>query len=121
VMGGWREKYRAVSLEAPPAFGFGRNGHPFAFHYAQPVDPSGELPDGRPFTDVRDFKQLLLADEAQLARNIARQLVIFATGAPIRFSDRAAIEKIVAEAKPSQYGVRTLVHGVIQSELFRNK
>jgi len=121
VMGGWRERYRAASMEVPPVFGFGRNGHPFAFHYAQEVDASGALADGRPFADVREFKQLLLADESRIARNIARQLVIYATGAPVRFSDREAVDRIVNEAKPSEYGFRTLVHGVVQSDLFRNK
>lgn len=121
VMGAWRDRYRGISQEVPGEFGFGRNGHPFAFHYAQPVDPSGALVDGRAFKDVRDFKKLLLKDEVQIARNVARQLVVFATGAPVRFSDRVAVEKIVHDASASEYGFRSLVRGVVQSDLFRNK
>ena len=41
--------------------GIGKNGQAFEFHYALPVDAAGELPDGRPFKDVREFKKLLLA------------------------------------------------------------
>jgi hypothetical protein len=121
VMGGWRDRYRATAIDAAPALGMGKNGQPFAFHYAQPVDPSGQLPDGRRFKDVREFKQLLLKDEAQIARNLAKQLAVFATGAPVRFSDRARIEEILQQARSSQYGVRSLVHAIIQSELFLNK
>ena len=121
VMGGWRDRYRGISAEVAPELGFGRNGHPFAFYYALPVDPSGKLVDGRPFKDVRDFKQLLLKDEPQLARNLARQLTVFATGAPVRFTDREKIEAIVSSTKAQQYGLRSIIHGVVQSDLFRNK
>ena len=97
------------------------NGQAFQFHYALPVDSAGELPDGRPFKDVRELKRLLAEDEVPIARNLARQLTVFATGAPVRFSDREEVEKILAGAKATRYGVRSLVRAVVQSELFRNK
>jgi hypothetical protein len=121
VMGAWRDRYRGVDPAVAPELGFGRNGHPFMWYYALPVDPSGQLVDGRPFNDVRDFKKLLLKDEAQIARNLARQLTVFATGSPIRFSDRETIEQIVRGTQKDQYGLRSIIHGVIQSDLFRNK
>ncbi len=121
VMGGARDRYRAESKLATPELGVGKNGWPFAFHYAQPVDPSGELADGRAFKDVRDFKKLLLADEAQIARNLTRQMSVFATGARVRFSDRAKIDQIVQSAAASQYGVKNLIHELVQSDLFRSK
>jgi len=101
--------------------GSGHNG--FLFHYAlgPPVDCTGELPDGRKFTDVRQLKTLLLQDQEQLARNLVRQMSIYATGAPIRFSDRPAIAKILAQSRPDGYGVRTLVHQLVESDLFLNK
>jgi hypothetical protein len=121
VMGGYRERYRAVSEKVPPVRGFGLNGQAFAFHDALPVDPAGALPDGRPFQDVRELKRLLVQDERQIARNLARQLTVFATGAPVRFSDREEIEAILDATKGGRYGVRSIVHAIIQSDLFRNK
>jgi hypothetical protein len=70
------------------------------------VDASGELPDGRAFQDIHDLKQLLLANERQIARNLAQQLTIYATGAPIRFGDRPQIERILDQAAADEYGVR---------------
>ena len=64
VMGGFRDRYRAVSDKVPPVKGFGMNGQAFAFHYALPVDSAGELPNGQPFKDVRELKRLLVQDEA---------------------------------------------------------
>jgi hypothetical protein len=121
VLGGYRDRYRAAATDVAPEIGFGKNGWPYAFHYALPVDPSGQLADGRPFKDVRDFKKLLLTQETQIARNLVRQLSVFATGAPVRFSDRASIEQILAATKSSQYGVRSIVDQIIQSDLFLNK
>jgi hypothetical protein len=121
VMGAWRDRYRATANDAAPIPGFGKNGWPFAFHLALPVDPSGKMADGSSFQDVRDFKRLLLADEAQIARNLTRQLTVFATGAPVRFSDRTKVEAIVQRTKVRQYGVRSIVDEIIQSDLFLNK
>ena len=120
VMGGWRERYRSET-GGEPAQGIAKSGQKFAFHYALPVDATGELPDGRKFRDIREFKQLLLTEEKQLARNLARQLTIYATGAPVRFADRPEIEAILERASSSHYGVRSLIHELIQSDLFLKK
>jgi hypothetical protein len=121
VMGGRRDRYRAVAENVPPVRGFGMSGQAFAFHYGLQVDTAGELPDGRSFKDVREFKALALKDEEAIARNLTKQLVTFATGAPIGFSDRAELEQILQSAAPSHYGVRTLVHAIVQSQLFQTK
>jgi len=120
VFGGWRDQYRALG-EGEKASGIGKNGQRFAFRYVQPVDASGVLPDGRRFRDVRELKRLLLTDERQIARNLAGQLIVFATGAPVRFGDRPKLEAILDRAEPSGYGVRSLIQAIIESELFRNK
>lgn len=120
VMGGWRDRYRAEGNGVPEK-GIAKSGQKFAFHYALPVDASGELPDGRKFQDIRGLKSLLLDDERQVARNLARQLAVYATGAAIRFGDRAHIEQALDRASSSHYGVRSLIHEIVQSELFLNK
>ncbi len=121
VMGAWRERYRAFDAAVKPVEGFSRIGQLLEFHHALPVDATGEMPDGTAFTDIKEFKKILLRDEALLARNVASQLMVYATGAPVRFSDRPAIGKIVGHAQKSGYGFRTLIHEVVQSELFLNK
>jgi len=120
VMGGWREKYRAMG-EGKKEVGFGKNGQPFAFHLAQTVDASSEMPGVGKFQNIRELRKLLLADERQLARNLVGQLTVYATGAPIRFGDRPRVEKILDQTAEGRYGVRALVHAIVQSELFRSK
>ena len=121
VMGGFRERYRAVDEAKPGVPGYGYNGLPFAYHEGPPVDATGQFADGTPFRDIREFKAQLLKNEPALARNLARNLVIYATGAPITYSDRAALDAIVEKTAAHQHGVRSLIHAIVQSELFRNK
>jgi hypothetical protein len=129
VAGGFRDRYRALPEYFPQEWtknpdwsrGIGHNGLAFQFEHKLPVDPSGVLPDGRSFRNITELKQLLLEDERQIARNLAAQLVTYATGAPVRFGDRAALESILDAAKRDQYGLRSIVHAIIQSELFLTK
>jgi len=121
VMGGWQDHYRAVNESVDPVPGYGTNGHAFQFHRAKPVDSTGMLRGGRAFADVREFKKLLLEDERAVARNLVNQLVVYATGAPVSFGDRAAVEEILDGAAPTAYGVRSLIHGIVLSELFQIK
>ena len=98
VMGGYRERYRAVSDKVPPARGFGINGQAFAFHYALPVDSAARC--RRPaIPGHARAQEAVRREERQIARNLARQLTIFATGPSVRFSDREEIERILDAAK----------------------
>lgn len=120
VAGGWRDKYRSTE-EGEPVQGIGKNGHTFTFRLSQPVDASGELATGAKFRDVTDLKKLLAANDRQLARNMVRQWITYATGAPTGFADRAEVERILDAAQRDHYGLRTLLHEIIQSPLFRRK
>jgi mono/diheme cytochrome c family protein len=86
-----------------------------------PVESAGTLPDGRAFADVKTLRKLLAERPDQLARGVAGHLVTYGTGTRPLGSDTIAIEKIAAQSKPDSYGFRSLVHAVIQSDLFRNK
>ncbi len=79
------------------------------------------MQDGTPFQDIEDFKRILLEDERAIARNFAKQLIVYSTGAPVTFSDRAALEEILVRSSNSGYGARTILREVVQSELFRIK
>jgi hypothetical protein len=123
VLGGWRDRYRSNDPAGLyESLGrFGKSGAPLMYRLTLPVDTAGQLADGRTFEDIRDLKALLLQDEAQIARNLTRQLLVYATGAPERFSDRTHVEQILQRTKARQYGVRSLVQELVASDLFRSK
>lgn len=121
VAGGWRDRYRSLGDKGERVKGFGKNGHAFKFRLAKPIDCAGEMEDERQFSDVTEMKKLLLSDERSIARNLVHQFVVYATGAPIAFGDRAAVETILDQCEDINYGVRSLIHALIQSELFLHK
>jgi hypothetical protein len=114
VLGGFRDRYRALGDGGTRPAGIGKNGQPFEFHLAQAVDAAGTLPTGARFRDVTELKRLLSRDERQLARNLVDKLAV-------RFGDRARVEEILDRTKARRHGVRALVLALVESELFRNK
>ncbi|MGI8423833.1 MAG: DUF1588 domain-containing protein, partial [Chloroflexota bacterium] len=121
VIGGWRTRYRQTVREGGEIVRDESTGVPVHHFVGLAVDPSGETAAGRAFADTEQFKKLLLEDDRKLARNFVGQLLVYATGTPPGYADRAAVEAILDRAKPSRYGLRTLVHEVVQSPLFQNK
>ena len=109
VIGGWREKYRIIS---GPKATLKRDG--------PKVEASSALSDGRAFRDIDDLKKLLLEDKNQVARCLTEKLLIYATGRTPRFSDRAVVEDIVARIQTRGYGLRSLIHELVQSRAFTN-
>jgi hypothetical protein len=85
------------------------------------IDASYQLRDGREFRNADDFRALVIAEPSQLARNVAEKLVVFATGAPISFADRQAVDDIVDQVASDEYGFRSIVHAVAVNRLFLNK
>jgi hypothetical protein len=86
-----------------------------------PVEANGSTPDGEEFADIADLRKRLAADPGQLAYGVGSHLVTYATGSRPLGVDGLAIETIAAETKPDAYGLRSLLHAVIQSDLFRSK
>ena len=122
VMGGYRDRYRAFADGVKPEPGLGMSGQPFAFRYGLPVDSAGALENGLSFKDIREFKQLLLDhEERTVARNMVGQLATFATAAPIGFTDRGQVDQILDQTRDSGWGVRSIVHGIVQSGMFQSK
>jgi hypothetical protein len=117
VIGGWREQYRKVGDFGPEVV----NGRRVRYRNGPPVDAADILPDGRRFADIDDYKRLLLEDKDQLARNLAEKLLAYATGAVPTTADKAEVERIVAKIREQDYGLRSLVHEVVQSGVFRKK
>ena len=85
------------------------------------VDASGVMPDGRPFTDSDQFKQLLLEDRDKFARAFIEHLCTYALRRVLTVDDRDGVQAIVDEAKRYQYGVRDIVRAVALSELIRKR
>jgi hypothetical protein len=119
-IGGYRDFYRASArTQAGIVQLAGYTGR--AFYRGPDVEKGGITHDGKTFTTIEDYKRLLLADPDQIARNLAEKLLTYATGAEPQFADREVIEQIVTTLKTKNYGLRTLVHEIVQSRMIKNK
>ncbi len=115
VIGGWREHYRATG--EPKEI----NGRKVRFWNGPAVDPGDVLTDGRRFRDIDEYKQLILEDKDQLARNLAEKLLAYGTGAAPTHADKPQIETIVNRVREKNYGFKALIHEIVQSPLFQSK
>jgi hypothetical protein len=120
VIGGWRDRYRTT--------GWGRHveavhidGRKMPYNVGHKVDPADKLSDGREFKNVDELKQLLLADKDQFARALTIKLLTYATGAAPTSADQPQIDAIVAKVREKHYGFRSLIHAIVDSELFQKK
>lgn len=85
------------------------------------INASFTMPDGKSFNDIVQFQEIIGRQRAQLARNVAAQLITYGTGAPIGYSDREAVDKIMVNSRRGGFGFRTILHQFVQSPMFTEK
>jgi hypothetical protein len=116
VIGNWREYYRVTSAARVAKEIPGQR-----YLRGADVDTTGEMPGGEQFKNVDEFKQLLLKDKDQIARALITRLVTYATGGAPEAADGREIDAIVDRARAQNYGLRMLVHEIVQSRMFQHK
>jgi hypothetical protein len=85
------------------------------------VDASGVMPDGRPFTDSVQFKQLLLEDRDKVSRAFIEHLCTYALRRVLTVDDRDDLKRIQEEAEKNQYRIKDIVRAVALSDLIRKR
>lgn len=119
-IGGYRTRYR--STDQGDWSGHKLRGRSVReYRLGRPVDSSGQTEDGKEFADIREYKRLLMSREEEVARNLLSKLIEYSTGGRIQFADRAEIDRIMHDLQSDGYPVRSMVHEVVQSQIFRNK
>lgn len=104
--GAWREYYPQVTKGK--------------VKQAAAIDASYTLADGTSFANFQEFRQLNARDPIPLARNVARHMLTYGTGAKPDFADREALEQIVHNVAQKNYGLKSLVKAVVTSRVFLN-
>jgi hypothetical protein len=85
------------------------------------INPSGEMPDGRPFKDANDFKRLLIEDRDKFVRAFIEHLSTYGLRRVLTVDDQDDINAIVTESKKTQYKVKDIVRAVAMSDLMRKR
>jgi hypothetical protein len=84
-----------------------------------PIEPGGTLPGGSAFTNVQELKRVLRGQKDALARELIESMLNYALGRTVEFSDADDVESLLANLKPENYRVRSMIREIALSPLFR--
>jgi hypothetical protein len=118
-IGGMRDRFRSIGNGDRVDTTI--RGRAVRYRLGPNVDASGRLTDGSSFANFREFRDLLVQDQRQIARALTRKLLTFATGREMGFSDRSELDQIVAASAGRQYRIRDLIYQVVASRIFQEK
>ncbi|WP_428306465.1 DUF1592 domain-containing protein [Lacipirellula sp.] len=87
----------------------------------QPIDASGELPDGRKLDGPASLRDVLLADYGRVRRSLAERLLIFSLGRGLEPYDTCAVNEVVAAAEANGDTFASMVRAVAKSTPFQQR
>jgi hypothetical protein len=86
-----------------------------------PVEPAGAFHKGPAFKSYHELRDLIHARADDFAHGFSMALIEYALGRSIGFRDEPLIEKMISEAKPQDFALRSFIHTLIRSEEFHSK
>lgn len=86
-----------------------------------PINPSGTLPDGTPFTTPAEFRHALLTEPwaSEFVSTATAKLLTYALGRGLEYYDAPAVRSITRNAKKTDYSWSSIVLGIVQSSPFQ--
>ena len=84
-----------------------------------PVDATGQMPDGVPFDGVVGLRTALLAKADVFVATLTEKLLVYALGRGLEYYDAPAVRGIVAAAADDDYAFSALIRGVVESVPFQ--
>jgi hypothetical protein len=85
------------------------------------VDASGELPEGRKFSDAEGLKKLLVADIDKFNAAFIEKLATFALRRAMSVDDRAALQSLAKQSKAADYRLPAIIEALALSDLFQKR
>ena len=86
-----------------------------------PIDASGTLPDGTPFTQPAEFRRGLLQEPwaSEFVATVAERLLTYAIGRGLDYYDAPAVRAIKRNAEVADYRWSSIVLGIVESAPFQ--
>ena len=83
------------------------------------IDASGAMPDGAPFDGPAELRGLLVRNPEQFVTVVTEKLLTYALGRGVEHYDAPAVREIVRAASEHDYGLASLIVGVVRSTPFQ--
>lgn len=85
------------------------------------LDTQGELYEGTPVSSPAELQQALLERPIPLVRTFTTNLMAYALGRRVEYTDMPEIRRIAAEAADEGYRISAFIRAIVESDTFRMK
>jgi len=116
--GAWRDDYRVLGNITMPD----KQARPMVGS-AKPVDASARFRNGTSYSDIEEFKQLMMTDanRDRFIRCFISKLLTYANGAEPTAADFSDIDQILNKSAENEYRIVDTIAAVMNSPLFRGE
>lgn len=87
----------------------------------QPIDPSGELPDGSRFSNPRELKAMVAGRLDDFSRNLVEKMLAYALCRKLEGYDEIVVDELMQTLAQDGYRMQTLVTEVVTSYPFTHR
>ncbi len=116
--GAWRDDYRELGNITMPD----RQARPMVGS-AKPVDASARFRNGTSYSDIEEFKQLMMTDanRDRFIRCFISKLLTYANGAEPTAAEYTEVDQILAKSAENEYRIVDTIAAVMNSPSFRGQ
>lgn len=87
-----------------------------------PIDASGTLPDGTPFTGLMELREVLIAKRREdFVLTTIEKLLTYALGREITYHDAPVMRSIMRHSAPDEYRLSSIIMAVAESAPFQRR
>jgi len=87
----------------------------------QPIDPTGELPDGSRFSNPRELKTMVAGRLDDFARNLVEKMLAYALCRKLEGYDEIVVDELMQTLAQDGYRMQTLITEVVASYPFTHR
>ncbi|MEX1223724.1 MAG: DUF1592 domain-containing protein [Pirellulales bacterium] len=87
----------------------------------QPIDPTGELPDGSRFSNPRELKAMVAGRLDDFSRNLVEKMLAYALCRKLEGYDEIVVDELMQEIARDGYRMQTLVTAIVTSYPFTHR
>ncbi len=85
------------------------------------IDVSGQLPSGKDFITIQEFKAALLAEKQTFVRGFTEKLLCYALGRPVGYADHLTVDAIIAHGAKHEFRMQEMLQATVASTFFQTK
>jgi len=86
-----------------------------------PIDSTGTLPDGKPFSSPAEMRAILISQLPEFSRCLIEKMLTYSLGRGLERYDRVTVNDINRKLAASDYRFQTLIYEIVKSLPFQSR